>query len=47
MPTWANVLTKKILEDPLARSTSRNLVSSIGSKRGLKLLVLKFTRESY
>jgi hypothetical protein len=27
--------------------TSKNLVSSIGSKRGLKLLISKLTRETY
>ena len=45
--TWAKLLAQKVMNDPLTMSTSKNLVSSIGSKRGLKLLVLKFTRESY
>ena len=47
LPTWANMLTQKILKDPLARSTSRDLLMAFGSKRGLKLLVSKFMRESY
>jgi len=45
--TWAKLLVRKIMNDPLTRSTSKNLVSSIGSKRGLKLLRSKFTRETY
>ena len=45
--TWAKLLVRKIINDPLTRSTSKNLVSSIGSKRGLKLLRSKFTRETY
>ncbi|MCR6668675.1 MAG: hypothetical protein NDF51_01610 [archaeon YNP-WB-040] len=44
---WVNLLAKKVLKDPLARSTSRNLLMAFGSKRGLKLLISKFTRESY
>jgi hypothetical protein len=47
LPAWANMLTKKVLEDPLARSTSRNLLMAFGSMRGLKLLISKFMRESY
>jgi hypothetical protein len=47
LPTWANLLTQKILKDPLTRSTSKNLVITLLSKRGLKLLISKFTRESY
>jgi len=45
--TWAKLLVRKIINDPLTRSTSKNLVSSIGSKRGLKLLKSKFIRETY
>jgi hypothetical protein len=45
--TWAKLLVRKIINDPLTRSTSKNLVSSIGSRRGLKLLRSKFTRETY
>jgi len=44
---WANLLAQKILEDPLTRSTSRNLLMAIGSRHGLNLLISKFTRESY
>jgi hypothetical protein len=44
---WVNLLAKKVLEDPLARSTSRNLLMAFGSMRGLKLLISKFTRENY
>jgi hypothetical protein len=44
---WANLLIQKILRDPQTRSTSKNLVVALGSKRGLKLLISKFTRESY
>jgi hypothetical protein len=47
LPTWANLLIQKILNDPLTRSTSKNLVMALGSKRGLKSLISKFTRESY
>ena len=45
--TWTKLLVRRIVNDPLIRSTSKNLVSSIGSKRGLKLLKSKFTRETY
>jgi hypothetical protein len=45
--TWTKLLVQKITNDPLTRSTSKNLVSSIGSKRGLKLLRSKFTRDYY
>jgi hypothetical protein len=45
--TWAKLLVRKIVNDPLTRSTSKNLVSSVGSMRGLKLLRSKFTRETY
>jgi len=45
--TWTKLLVQKIINDPLTRSTSKNLVSSIGSKRGLKLLRSKFTRDHY
>ncbi|MCC6019217.1 MAG: hypothetical protein LM601_09320 [Candidatus Verstraetearchaeota archaeon] len=45
--TWAKLLVRKIINDPLTRSTSKNLVSPIGSKRGLKLLKSKFIRETY
>jgi hypothetical protein len=44
---WAKLLVQKMISDPLTKLTSKNLVSSIGGKRGLKLLVLKFMRESY
>jgi len=44
---WANLLIQKILKDPQTRSTSKNLVVALGSKCGLKLLISKFTRESY
>ena len=44
---WANLLIQKILKDPQTRSTSKNLVVALGSKRGLKLLISKFMRESY
>lgn len=37
--TWTKLLVQKIINDPLTRSTSKNLVSSIGSKRGLKSLI--------
>jgi hypothetical protein len=47
LPTWANLLTWKILTDPQTRSTIKNLIMMLGSKRGLKLLASKFTRESY
>jgi hypothetical protein len=47
LPTWANMLTQKILKDPLARSTDKNLVMTFLSKHGPKLLISKFTRESY
>jgi len=45
--TWTKLLVQKIVNDPLTRSTSKNLVSSIGSKRGLKLLISKLIRETY
>jgi hypothetical protein len=45
--TWTKLLVQKIVSDPLTMSTSKNLVSSIGSKRGLKSLVSKLTRETY
>jgi hypothetical protein len=45
--TWTKLLVRKIINDPLTRSTSKNLVSSVGSKRGLKSLVSKLTRETY
>jgi len=45
--TWTKLLVQKIVNDPLTRSTSKNLVSSIGCKRGLKLLISKLTRETY
>jgi hypothetical protein len=45
--TWTKLLAQKIVNDPLTRSTSKNLVSSIGSKRGLKLLISKLIRETY
>jgi hypothetical protein len=45
--TWTKLLVQKIINDPLTRSTSKNLVSSIGSKRGLKLLISKLTRGTY
>jgi hypothetical protein len=45
--TWTKLLVQKIINDPLTRSTSKNLVSSIGSKRGLKLLRSKLTRDYY
>ena len=37
--TWTKLLVQKIINDPLTRLTSKNLVSSIGSKRGLKSLI--------
>jgi hypothetical protein len=45
--TWTKLLAQKIVNDPLTRSTCKNLVSSVGSKRGLKLLRSKFTRDHY
>jgi len=45
--TWTKLLAQKILRDPLARSTSKNLVKTLGTKRGIKLLKSKFVRESY
>jgi hypothetical protein len=45
--TWTKLLVRRIVNDPLTRSTSKNLVSSVGSERGLKLLVSKLTRENY
>lgn len=45
--TWTKLLVQKVVGDPLTRSTSKNLVSSIGSKRRLKSLVSKLTRETY
>jgi hypothetical protein len=47
LPTWANLLTWKILTDPQTRSTTKNLIMMLGTKRGLRLLASKFTRESY
>jgi hypothetical protein len=45
--TWTKLLAQKILRDPLARSTSKNPVKTLGTKRGIKLLKSKLTRESY
>jgi hypothetical protein len=45
--TWANLLIQKILKDPQTRSTSKNLIMTLLSKRGPELLISKFTRESY
>jgi hypothetical protein len=45
--TWTKLLAQKVLRDPLARSTSKNLVKTLGTKRGIKLLKSKLTRESY
>jgi hypothetical protein len=45
--TWAKLLVEKVVGDPLTRLTSRNLLMAFGSRRGLKLLISKFTRESY
>jgi len=45
--TWTKLLAQKILRDPLARSTSKNLVKTLVTKRGIKLLKSKLTRESY
>jgi len=47
LPTWTNLLTRKILKDPQTRSTIKNLITILGSRRRLKLLTSKFTRESY
>ena len=45
--TWAKLLVQKVLRDPLTRSTSKNLVRVLGTRRGIELLKSKFTRESY
>jgi len=45
--TWAKLLVQKVLRDPLTRSTSKNLVRVLGTRRGMELLKSKFTRESY
>jgi hypothetical protein len=45
--TWSDLLTRKILKDPQTRSTIKNLITILGSRRKLKLLTSKFTRESY
>jgi hypothetical protein len=47
MHTWAKLLVQKFLRDPLTRSTSKNLIKSLGTKRGIKSLKSKLTRESY
>lgn len=45
--TWAKLLVQKVLRDPLTRSTCKNLIKSLGTKRGIKSLNSKLTRESY
>jgi hypothetical protein len=47
MHTWAKLLVQKFLRDPLTGSTSKNLIKSLGTKRGIKSLNSKLTRESY
>jgi hypothetical protein len=47
MHTWAKLLVQKVLRDPLTRSTSKNLIKTLGTKRGIKSLNSKLTRESY
>jgi len=47
MYTWAKLLVQKFLRDPLTRSTSKNLIKYLGTKRGIGLLNSKLTRESY
>jgi hypothetical protein len=47
MHTWAKLLAQKVLRDPLTRSTCKNLIKSLGTKRGIELLNSKLTRESY
>jgi hypothetical protein len=44
---WADLLTRKILKDPQTTLTIKNLITILGSRRKLKLLTSKFTRESY
>jgi len=45
--TWTKLLVQKFLRDPLTRSTSKNLIKYLGTKRGIGLLNSKLTRESY
>ena len=47
MHTWTKLLVQKVLRDPLTRSTSKNLIKSLETKRAIKLLKSKLTRESY
>jgi hypothetical protein len=47
MHTWAKLLVQKFLRDPLTRSTCKNLIKVLVTKRGIKSLNSKFTRESY
>jgi hypothetical protein len=45
--TWTKLLVQKVLRDPVTRSTSKNLIKTLGTKRGIELLNSKLTRESY
>jgi len=45
--TWTKLLVQKFLRDPLTRSTCKNLIKYLGTKRGIGLLNSKLTRESY
>jgi len=47
MHTWTKLLTQKFLRDPLTRSTCKNLIKTLLTKRGIKSLKSKLTRESY
>jgi len=47
MHTWARLLVQKVSRDPLTRSTCKNLIKTLGTKRGIKSLNSKLTRESY
>jgi hypothetical protein len=47
MHTWTKLLVQKFLRDPLTRSTCKNLIKSLGTKRGIEMLKSKLTRESY
>ncbi len=47
LPTWMKLWSSKAFSDRLTRSTIRNAFKALASRRGLKLLKSKLTRETY
>lgn len=47
LKTWMKLWIKKIYSDPLTKSTMKNIIKELLSKRGLQQLKSKLTRKSY